>query len=186
MKFYHRIFLTNTHLNLDKWIEESEIQKKLDPRCGISRIWLFTIQKPLYYRRFREIYRCWNNDHIVQETQHYTLFLNYPDPKISDDEILCFIANFFVSGYNDLPSKRHYWDSNDDMKNYSIYNAMIRYRFLQICRFLQFADNSKMNPNDKTWKIHRLLEMLKNRCLKKFVPEKQLSYDECMIKYFEN
>lgn len=50
--------------------------------------------------------------------------------------------------------------------------------------FLHFADNSKINPNDKAWKIRPMLEMLKNRCLKNFVPEKQLSYDECMVKYF--
>lgn len=46
-------------------------------------------------------------EHLVAETRKYALFLNCPDPNITPDEIRCFIAILFVSGYNNLPSKRH-------------------------------------------------------------------------------
>lgn len=136
----------DTHSNLEKWIEELEILKKLSPRWEKGAD--LQCEKNLFpesdYSQFKnlsiiDVFERFIDveiiDHIVQETQRYALFLNYPDPKISADEIRCFIAILFVSGYNDLPSKRHYWDSNDDMRNYSIYNAMRRDRFLQICRF---------------------------------------------------
>lgn len=123
-------------------------------------------------------------EHLVSESRKYALFLNCNDPKITADEIRCFIAILFVSGYNNLPSKRHYWDSGDDMRNTAVFQSMRRDRFLQICRFLHCADNTKINQTDKAWKIRPLMEMLKERCIKNFVPEQNLSYDESMVKYF--
>lgn len=123
-------------------------------------------------------------EHLVDETRRYALFINCPDPNITAEEIRCFIGILFVSGYNILPSKRHYWDSNDDMKNLAVCNSMRRDRFLQICRFLHCADNTKIDPSDKAWKIRPLMEMLKKRCIDHFVPEEHLAYDESMVKYF--
>lgn len=97
----------------------------------------------------------------MEETKRYALFLNFADPKITADEIRCFIAILYVSGYNNLPSKRHYWDSNEDMRNYAVAKSMRRDRFLQICRFLHCADNTKIDPNDNAWKIRHVMEMLK-------------------------
>lgn len=93
------------------------------------------------------------NNHLVNETCRYALFINWADPNITA------IAILFISGYNNLPSKRHYWDSNDDMRNYAVSQSMPRDRFLQICRFLHFPDNTEMDPNDKAWKIRPLMEI---------------------------
>ncbi|KAF0724401.1 piggyBac transposable element-derived protein 3-like [Aphis craccivora] len=59
-------------------------------------------------------------EHLVVETRRYALFLNCPDPNITAEEIRCFIAILNVSGYNNLPSKRHYWVSKSDMKNVAL------------------------------------------------------------------
>ncbi|KAI4462959.1 transposase is4 [Holotrichia oblita] len=63
--------------------------------------------------------------HLVEETKRYAQFLNCADPKITTDEIRCFIAILYVSGYN-LPSKRNYWDSNEDMRNDAVAKSMRR------------------------------------------------------------
>ncbi|KAG5866827.1 hypothetical protein JTB14_016557 [Gonioctena quinquepunctata] len=67
--------------------------------------------------------------HLLEETRRYALFLNCPDPKIGAGEIRCFLAILYLSGYNNLPSKRHYWDSNDDMKNIAVTQCMRRTDF---------------------------------------------------------
>lgn len=123
-------------------------------------------------------------EYIVLETQRYALFLNCPDPRITSDEIRCFLSILFITGYNDLPSKRHFWDSKPDMKNEAVTQAMRRDRFLQICRFLHFTDNNQINTKDKCWKIRPLIEKMKNKCMEHFVPEESLSFDESMVKYF--
>jgi len=123
-------------------------------------------------------------DHLVVETRRYALFLNYLDPNITAEEIRCFIAILYVSGYNNLPSKRHYWDSKTDMKNFAVSESMRRNRFLQICRFLHLANNIDINQNDKAWKIFPVMEMLKKKCIENFIPEQHLAYDESMVKYF--
>lgn len=123
-------------------------------------------------------------EHLVAETRRYALFLNCPDPKITADDIRCFFAILFISGYNNLPSKRHYWDSKDDMKNLAVSQSMRRDRFLQICRFIHCADNTKIDETDRAWKIRPLMEMLKKKCTENFIPEEHLAYDESMVKYF--
>lgn len=49
-------------------------------------------------------------EHLVVKTRRFALFLYCPDPKISAEEICCFLAILYISGYNNLPSKRHFWD----------------------------------------------------------------------------
>ncbi|KAL4089999.1 hypothetical protein QTP88_024915 [Uroleucon formosanum] len=122
--------------------------------------------------------------HFVAETKNYALFLNCPDPNITANEIRCFLAILYASSYNDLPSKRHYWDNGDDMKNIAVSQSMRRDRFLQICRFFHCTNNTEINQNDKGWKIRPFIEMMKKRCVNNFVPEEHLAYDESMVKYF--
>lgn len=121
---------------------------------------------------------------ISQQTTTYALFRNCPDPQVSVEELRVFIAILLVSGYNELPSKRSYWESSKDMRNDLVYEAMRRDRFLQICRFIHFADNSAVDPNDKMYKLRPLTDHLNKKFLEHFVPEPNLSYDESMIRYY--
>lgn len=84
-------------------------------------------------------------EHFVVETRRYALFLNCPDPNISTKKIRCFIAILYVGGYNNFPSKRHYWDSKTDMKNVAVSESMRHNRFMQICRFLHLTNNIDIN-----------------------------------------
>lgn len=183
--------------NAKTWMAEREVQKtKCKPRWEKGAD--FDIQKPTSfpeqdYSRFEntsilEMFELFIDieliELLVQETRRYALFMNCADPNITADEIRCFIAILYVSGYNNLPSKRHYWDSNDDMKNVAVSQSMRRDRFLQICRFLHCADNTKIDLNDKAWKIRPVMELLKKHCIDNFVPEQNLAYDESMVKYF--
>ncbi|KAK9744399.1 Transposase IS4 [Popillia japonica] len=76
---------------------------------------------------------------LVEQSSRYALFTNCQDPKISIEEMQCFLAILIISGYNELLGKRYYWDSESDMRNNIIYNSMRRDRFVQIWRFLHCA-----------------------------------------------
>lgn len=62
---------------------------------------------------------------------------------------------------------------------------MRRDRFIQIMRFTHCADNSKMNPYDKIYKVRLFMDKLKLKFLEHFVPKKNLNYNETMVKYYE-
>ncbi|KAG5886607.1 hypothetical protein JTB14_001031 [Gonioctena quinquepunctata] len=121
---------------------------------------------------------------ISQQTTNYALFQNCPDPQVSVKELRVYIAILLVSGYNELPSKCSYWETSRDMRNDLVYEAMRRDRFLQICRFIHFADNTAVDPDDKMYKLRPSTDYLKNKFLEHFVPEPNLSYDESMIRYY--
>lgn len=183
-----------------KWISEKLKEKKEKKKQGSqwdkngdlenSRLLPFPNANYVRYENMSmvEIFEQFIDDEVIQliveETRRYAMFLNCPDPGISSDEIRCFIGILFISGYNNLPSKRHYWSSSNDLKNYAVSESMRQSRFLQICRFLHLEDNTKINQQDKAWKIRPLMELLKERCIRNFQPEEQLSYDESMVKYF--
>ncbi|KAJ8954297.1 hypothetical protein NQ318_005880, partial [Aromia moschata] len=112
-----------------------------------------------------------HEEHLMQTEQH-------PDPKISANEIKCFLAIIILSGYNTLPSKRMYWDLKDNAKNILVSSSMRRNR--QIQQFLHLADNTKIDASDKAWKIRPLMDEIKKRFLDNF----NLDFDESMIRYY--
>ncbi|KAF2885633.1 hypothetical protein ILUMI_20538 [Ignelater luminosus] len=81
----------------------------------------------------------------LEETRRYALAKNCPDPKIIVDERKCFTIILMISGYNELPGKRYYWASEDDMRNRAVYKAMKRNKFFKIMRFLNFQNNNKLS-----------------------------------------
>lgn len=123
-------------------------------------------------------------DLLVSESNRYALTKVAENPNITGDEIRCFIAILLLSGYNSLPNKRLYWDSQDDTRNILVVNSMRRNRFEQILRFLHCQDNTLLDQNNKMWKLQPLISKIKGNLLKHFVPEQNLSYDESMVKYY--
>lgn len=129
----------------------------------------------------------WSNDifeYLLNESAKYALFKNNQDPKFTIDELKCAMGIFILSGYNQKPGKRFYWDSQSDMGNPLVINSMRRNRFFEIMKYLHCADNNKPDHNDKGWKIRPLMDKLKQAFLKHFVPEQDINYDESMVKYY--
>lgn len=135
-----------------------------------------------------ELFELFVNENVVQllveHTNQYALFKNFPDPNVTTEEIKCFLAILLLSGYNQLPGKKCYWDTGSDMNNCMVSQAMRRDRFVQIMRFLHCADNSVPNPGDKMWKLRPLMDLIKSKCLEHFLPVEYLCYDESMVRYY--
>jgi len=120
----------------------------------------------------------------MTETRNYATQKNEPSFKVDEGDLKCFIGFLILTGYNQLPSERNYWDSKPDMNNPMVTEAMRRDRYLQLKRFIHLNDNSKLDKSNKLYKLQPLISMLKERFLKYFVPSKNLCYDECMVQYF--
>ncbi|KAG5875548.1 hypothetical protein JTB14_025762 [Gonioctena quinquepunctata] len=133
-----------------------------------------------------EIFELFISNDVLQLLldNKYALFVNCPNPKITIEELKCFIAILIVSGYDNKPSKKSYWDSGDDLRNTAVYNSMCRDRFIQIMRFLHCADNTKLDPTYKMTKLRPLIDQIKKCFLKNYLPEQNMAYDESMIEYF--
>lgn len=123
-------------------------------------------------------------DLLVKESNKYALFLNCANPQITAEEMRCFLGILFVSGYNDLPSKKSYWDSGVDMRNIMVADAMRRDRFITIMRFLHCNDNNKLDNTDKMSKVRPLMNLLKNNFQAHHVVTEHNNFDESMIKYY--
>ena len=121
---------------------------------------------------------------LVSESTRYALFKNMPDPQITPDEMKCFLVVLVLSGYNELPGKKYYWDSEPDMKNIMAVEMMRRDKFLTIFRYLHCADNLNIDKKDKMFKLRPLMDNLRGKFMTYFVLEPELNYDESMIKYY--
>lgn len=81
-------------------------------------------------------------DLLIEETKKYSSFKNCLDQNITSDEIKCFIGILILSGYNQLPSKRNYWEQEQDVQNILVSNSMRGDKFFQIMKFIHCADNN--------------------------------------------
>ncbi|GBN80075.1 Chimeric ERCC6-PGBD3 protein [Araneus ventricosus] len=95
-----------------------------------------------------------------------------------------FIGILILSGYNTVPVKKRFWENASDLRNDLVYNAMCRDRFVQIMKYMHCADNTKINPIGKFFKLRPLLNKLKKKFIENWKAEQCLDYDECIIVYF--
>jgi DNA excision repair protein ERCC-6 len=90
----------------------------------------------------------------------------------------------FSIGYNVLPSRHLYWNSEIDVNNRLVSESMRRERFVQIMKYLHVVDVSHLDLKDKMWKLRPLILALQRNFAEHFVPVQSLNFDESMIKYF--
>ncbi|GBM13274.1 PiggyBac transposable element-derived protein 3 [Araneus ventricosus] len=104
--------------------------------------------------------------------------------RIEFEELKVFIGILILSGYNTVPGKKRFGENASDLRNDLVYKEMRRDRFVQIMKYMRCADNTKINPNDKLFKLRPLLDKLKKKFIENWKAEQCLDYDEYMIAYF--
>jgi DNA excision repair protein ERCC-6 len=123
-------------------------------------------------------------EYIVTQSNNYGMCKFNVHPQITFEDMKCFIAILYLTGYNTVPSRHLYWNTELDVQNQMITNAMRRDRFTCIMRSLHCCDLGTVDPSDKMFKLRPLIELIKQNFSSNFVPTKNLSFDESMIKYF--
>ena len=131
-------------------------------------------------------------DTIVEETNRYVQFClqeKYETwEKITEEEMYAYFGFLILMGMVNLPSIKDYW-RKDEVFNYRpISNKISRTRFLDIHRFLHFVNNECLPSYGETGyskiqKVKPVLTYLSLKCHELFIPGRDLSVDEAMVKY---
>ena len=123
-------------------------------------------------------------DHICKETNAYTSQKRNHTFKIEPNELKSFLAVLLLSGYIPYPRCSMYWEMSSDSRNTTVASLFTRNRFLDVLHYLHLADNNNLNPSDKFSKVNSLFKMINESCLQNFIPEKNVSIDESMVRYY--
>ena len=121
-------------------------------------------------------------DRVCRESNDYAVRENRPNPEIQREDMRTFLGILLLSGYAKVPNFKMYWESGKDARNEIVSSAMSRDRFLLIKRNLHFC--STPDASDKYWKLRPLISFLQDKFMEYFVPQRKVSHDEAMVKYF--
>lgn len=102
---------------------------------------------------------------------------------MSLDELHVVLAAFLLSGYGKYLNRRLYWSSEEDVPKI-LQNSMRRNRFETILKYLHFNDNSKLQQEDRLYKLRPLVDILNKNFRKHGGFDEHLSIDESMVPYY--
>ena len=123
--------------------------------------------------------------HIISETNRYAnRDKNQPNFCVSEDEMRQFLGIIFISGYHTVPEESDYWSTQPDLCVPIVQNTMSRNRYLEIKKYIHFADNQNLTKGDKMSKISPLYNMINDNLVRFGIFHKLLSVDESMVPYF--
>lgn len=69
---------------------------------------------------------------LVEESKNYLQFINFPNPQITLNEMRCFSVIQILQEYCQLPGKKSYWNTNRDLGNQVVIDAIRRDCFIII------------------------------------------------------
>ncbi len=122
-------------------------------------------------------------DHILKQTNLYSSHQKNTNLNVTKNELIVFLGGLMMSGYVPLPNKRLYWDRDDDVPKL-LSNSIRCNRFEAILHAIHMNDNSKIDQNDRLYKLRPFIELIENRFLEHAPAEEYLSIDESMIPYY--
>ncbi|XP_049808244.1 piggyBac transposable element-derived protein 2-like [Schistocerca nitens] len=123
-------------------------------------------------------------DTIIEQSEIYTCQHNKINFLLTKEELKSFIGILLLSGYHKLSHENMYWVQAPDVSVPLVFKSMSRNRFQEIKRFIHLNDNSKLDRNDKMYKLRLYFEMLKKEFGKFGVFSSELSIDEMMVRYY--
>jgi len=131
-------------------------------------------------------------DLIVEETNRYAdQYINREtissESRVNDwkavttEELWNFLALTLLMGIDRKPGIPDYWSNSPLFYNSTFPNTMSRNRYQIIHKFLHFADNAKIDNQDRLYKIRPIFEYLVDRFQQCYIPEKEISIDEQLM-----
>lgn len=107
---------------------------------------------------------------------------------VTESEMKAWISLYLNMGLVTKPNLSSYWSTDPVLSSPFFPSVMSRTRFLQILRYLHFADNTLAPPRDsadynKLYKIQPFLDLVIARFQEVYTPERQLAIDETLIKF---
>lgn len=108
--------------------------------------------------------------------------------KVTVEEMKAFYGFTILMGVIRLPSLHDYWRSDNYFHYAPIASRITRDRFLELRRYLHFADNSTLAPPgtegyNKLGKVQPLLDAIVEKCRSLYNVHRDVSVDEAMVKF---
>ena len=108
--------------------------------------------------------------------------------KVTIEELYAYFGFMILVGIVNLLSIKDYWRNDEDFNYRPLANRISRTWFLQIHRFLHFVDNDTLlsygEPGySKIQKVKPILIQISANCTEQFIPGRDLSADEAMVKF---
>ena len=107
---------------------------------------------------------------------------------VTIDEMKGWVSLYLNMGLVTKPNLTSYWSTDPSLSSPFFPSIMPRDRFLQILRYLHFADNTqapraRSADCNKLYKIQPFLDLLIPRFQQVYKPQRQLAIDETLIKF---
>ena len=129
-------------------------------------------------------------DRLAVETNLYAQQrqANKPDMKWYPTTAEAFVGVNIIMGIDQKPELCNYWSTDEFMENVGIQRVFTRDRFESLCRYLHMNDSQQQpgrnDPNyDPLYKIRPALDMCHHTFLDQYIPGREMSIDEAMVKY---
>ena len=123
--------------------------------------------------------------HIVLQTNLYAnRDKNNKKFKVLECEMQKFLGIILLSGYHTVPEEQQYWSTQPDLRVEIVAKTMSRNRYLEIKKYMHFADNLQLTPGNKISKISPLYDMINKNLVQFDIFHSLVSIDESMVPYF--
>ncbi|GFV47940.1 piggyBac transposable element-derived protein 4 [Trichonephila clavipes] len=113
-----------------------------------------------------------------------------PVPFRGNPGITVNIANnaiLLLQGVIKKPEQEHYWSKRQTLSTPIFAKVIGRNRFLLLMKFFHFTNNEEFDKDRHPWpklnKIYELMEHLQRKFRKVYIPRKNLSLDESLMKF---
>ena len=108
--------------------------------------------------------------------------------ETNEEEIKAYIGFTLLMGLNRVSDLYDYWSTNTVFHYFPIASRISRKQFLEVKRYLHFVDNTELIPHgkdgyDKLGKIKPVIEAVREKSIKNFMPHRESSIDEAMIRF---
>ena len=100
------------------------------------------------------------------------------------NEMRLFFAILLLTGYNQSPRRKMYWQDSSDVLNTAMSSAMSRNRFEELLSVLHLSDNMKLDTSDKLSKVRPFSDLIVRRCVEFRPNSENLSVDESTLLYY--
>lgn len=108
--------------------------------------------------------------------------------ELTINKLRMWLGLYFAMGIVQKPSLQSYWEKDQVTVTPSFGNIMSSNRFMNILRFIHFVDNESEVPcnpaqHDCLFKIHSVLDELQRQFRQNYIPAREVSIDQTMVKF---
>lgn len=160
------------------WIDgEKSYTDDIDDELRLSQSVIRDIQKSEPVELFEKFFTNSMKKYIIEACKENNFDLNL-------DDLNTFIGIIILSSINKRKSQRDYWSTDPYLSLEVVSSAMQRDKFLEIKSKLKYSKSKDKDPNDKAWRVRRLLKMFQTNIRQFGAWRTALSVDEMMAKSY--